>query len=199
MGPVKWLVVVIALLSYSNYVFIGFGRLTLVGLVLVVVAIGAMRWQRKLIKWAIIGATLPSLLLLSDYKGLGLEGRGEGSAISPITTFYRLLDLHTDGHLSLQHGHSFYATAVALIPKELWSGKPVGLGLELATIFNPQYVRYGHTDVALIYGEGLVNFGFIGIPLICVALGLWCGWLARRQANVLAAFDTTSGRADGCS
>lgn len=184
-GLLKWALVVVGFLTYSNLVFTGFGRLTLVALAVVMIAICAMRWNNKLVKWAMLAATWPSLLILSDYSGLGLASRGEGSAISPITTFNRLIDLHTAGHLALQHGHSFYATAVALVPKELWPGKPVGLALELAYIFNPEYARYGHTDVAMIYGEGLINFGFIGVPLICVGVAIWCRWLAKRQVNLL--------------
>lgn len=194
-GVLKWVMVVAGMLIYSNYVFNGFGRLTLVGLFMVMIAIIAMRWRRKFVKWALLLVTWPALLFLSDYSGLGLASRGEGSAISPITTFQKLIDLYTHGGLALQHGHTFYATAVALFPKQLWPGKPVGLALDLAYMFNPQYAPYGHTDVALIYGEGLINFGWLGVPLICVALAFWCRWLARRQERLMSTVDVQKVRA----
>jgi hypothetical protein len=88
---------------------------------------------------------------------------------------------------------SFYAIAVNLIPRALWPEKPVGFGKQLAWLQG--YSKENPTSVAAgIAGEGYANGGWLGLILLSLLVGAFCGLCAGvafwgfRNGNILDIF-----------
>jgi hypothetical protein len=81
-------------------------------------------------------------------------------------------------------GHTIYAILVNPIPREMWPQKPIGFGRILGQIKQGDYGRssaqaHGWSVAAGLAGEGYANGGYLGIPLLSLAIGYLCGKAAK--------------------
>ena len=85
-----------------------------------------------------------------------------GSLSAPIRSCVYIFHTYSDSD-NLLLGRTFYESATAIIPRNLWPNKPQGFGADLNQI-NP---RAGGNTVPTILGEFYVNFGFLFEVYIC--------------------------------
>jgi hypothetical protein len=84
-----------------------------------------------------------------------------------------------------------YTLVVAMVPRQVWPGKPVGFGKILAepsldpdqAIFTAAAHPGSPSFAAGLAGEGYANGGYLGLLMLSVLLGLGCG-VASRYAVV---------------
>lgn len=162
---VRLSIVLLTCAIYYFTIFDGYGRLRLAALGMAVLYFLTIRKANANFKLLILVVLAVTAVALSDRRGFD-------SAISPLYTFAGLLELGQTGQLGLARGSTFLAAAFALIPRALWESKPTGFGVELAELFHPEYVTYGHTDVALFMGEWYFNFGFVGLIAMLPLVGI---------------------------
>lgn len=184
-----WRVVASALVAiggvgaYLFSFFTGFGRLNVVVLAMVgFLLINTLRprsWHKPLLLVALV----PTMVIAGGIEAsrsaetvsaqeVLTAGRGLGSGIGPLATFAELIvsdeDTHAQG-FPRRYGLSMLEGLTAPVPRELWAGKPQGLGFLLAMYFLPEYAPFGHSMAALAYGEWYVDFwwlGFLILPLL---------------------------------
>ncbi len=61
------------------------------------------------------------------------------------------------------------------VPRELWTGKPIGSGSLLSNLLGMEF-----SNISMpIIGEGFVNFGIVGIVLFSLIIGITVGMLDR--------------------
>ena len=163
---------------------------------------GMARWQAAMLYGAVCLTGLPFLFnkrllfSLSLFFGLFL--------IFPLLDAFRRFS----GQLSLRlnpdwlfHGHldsaQSFARAIDIefvtfgwqllgavlffIPRGWWPEKPVGSGHEIAEILNLTLLN---TSLH-IFGEGYVNFGFFGVILFSIVIGIIFGMIDRRAWNTI--------------
>ncbi|MDP9143610.1 MAG: hypothetical protein M3N43_02765 [Actinomycetota bacterium] len=185
LGVWRLVLIASAFFAYSSFVFSGFGRLTL-GALGLSLAILACKWFRgRKVKVAILLVTGPTLLILAQARVAFTAGlnpdqgsiTGLESLASPLTSIARLLSKHAQ--LPRAWGSTFWASAVAFVPRGLWPAKPAGFGAELVPILSPELVGTGHSEAALSHGEWLYNFGLIGLVLMILVLGWIVRWIDR--------------------
>ncbi|MEZ9921129.1 O-antigen polymerase [Vibrio breoganii] len=76
------------------------------------------------------------------------------------------------------YGHTFYSIAVNLIPRSIWSEKPIGIGRILA-INDSGNVDTPVSFAASYSGEGWANGGWIGMVAVSIFAGFVTGFLCR--------------------
>lgn len=189
-SPLGYAAVAASFFAYVTFVFTGFGRLQIGALGLAIAVILAPHWRGRRLKAAVLLAIAPTLAYLAlsrvEFTG-GLNPNqaadvtGLESVISPFERFAELLHMASQGSISYTYGQSFFASLVALVPRSLWPGKPVGFGAELATLFDPWLVGVGHSELALLFGEWLFAFG----PLGLVAMVPVTGYVLKKLDRVL--------------
>lgn len=158
---------------------------------------GMARWQAAMLYGAIFITGLPNIfktrLLLSLVQFLGLF------LLFPLLDSFRRYsedvrisfssDWIFQGHLDaaqnvarvvdmgvVTHGSQLLGALFFFVPRAVWPSKPVGSG---------HYVA-GLSDLSLsnismhFFGEGYVNFGYFGIFIFSIFLGVFFGMLDRR-------------------
>lgn len=164
-----------AVFIFSETTFSGYGRLILVSLALIPVVLTSWRLGTRMTKGLVLTVTVPALMYLTQMReqfGLakyGTELNGIGSVVSPLHDFSRLISTHT---YEPGHGETFWAAAVVWIPRSLWEDKPVGFGLEITRILEPELLSIGQSMAALTQGEWYFNFGWWGLVPMVLAIGL---------------------------
>lgn len=162
------------------YTFNGFGRLSVVALGLSLLTLVSLRSSSRILKYVFLMLLPAGVLFLAD------SPRGLDSGISPVYTFADLLALGARSGFELGYGGTFLDAAVALVPRSLWPGKPIGFGSTLAWMFHPQYAVTGHSDVALFIGEWYYNFSYLGVALMIPVLALLLRRLDALFAKLVA-------------
>lgn len=187
----SWLSYAIVLLGffvYVEFVFAGFGRLQIGALGLALAMAMAHRWHGRTVKTAMIAAFPPVLLYLAASRVQFTAGINPGqsdavngleSVVGPFMRFAELVQLDRLGDVMYTWGHSFFAAAVAFVPRALWPDKPEGFGRELAMFFSPHLAGTGHSEAALFFGEWLFAFGLGGIAAMAGAVSVVVLWLDR--------------------
>lgn len=191
-SPLGYLLVAGAAAAYVAFVFTGFGRLQLGALGLALAVVVAPRWPGRTVKAALLLGTVPVLLALARARvafaeqvmgaAVAAQDTGLESVYAPFVRFSELWYMHTTRGLDLTYLHTFWAAAVAMVPRELWPGKPVGFGAELAEIFRPDLAGSGHSELALLSGEMVFAGGFLGLALLPLLLA----WVVQRLDRLLA-------------
>lgn len=169
-GPIAGLVTATLAAGYYWISFDGYGRLRVAALFVTMLCLMTWRVGRPWIKKVMVLIIPGALAVMS-------QDRGAGSLISPIYRFASLVDLAEAGRLDYGYGSTFLDAAVALVPRAFWPDKPEGFGRILASIFSPQYLDAGHSDVALFAGEWYYNWRWLGVVLMVPAVGLVLRWL----------------------
>lgn len=188
----KYLLLAIGFLIYLEVIFGGFGRLKVGSLGLAVVSLLSWRWLGNSAKIALVAVTLPALSFFaahrvefsSESRGISSQATGLESVIGPMARFGQLLELVQSGQLEMALGSTFLVALVALVPRGVWPDKPIGFGSELAYLFNPELAPYGHSNLALLHGELIYNFGLPGIALLLIFFGVFVNRLDLRLAQV---------------
>lgn len=84
--------------------------------------------------------------------------------------FARVIEFDT-----VTFGHQLLGVFLFFVPRELWPGKPVASGMEMAGISQLGFDTIGMN----ILGEGYINFGVPGVILFAFSFGFFCGQLDR--------------------
>ena len=89
------------------------------------------------------------------------------------------------------HGVTYAAAAVGLVPRALWSGKPVGAGPRLKNAIRPEsYALGGGRQISSytpgVVGESVMNFGAFGPPVVGAIAALLLALLGRVLARLSA-------------
>lgn len=175
--------IAIALLYFYyifNY-FAGFGRINLVTLILSIFLIIQLRVTFKGTKPLITVLFFPLIILGSLLRGGSLDNifGGIGSIVSPYYRLGQLVELYMNNYISPSFGKTFIAAFLVFIPRNIWKNKPWSFNREITKIFAPQYVAYGHSEVATVLGEFIYNFGFVGIILYILTIGFFVSYLDK--------------------
>lgn len=184
---------------YYAYLFNDYGRIVLgsLGFALAVVLANRSRGRRHVKVW-LLAVAAPAVFLLGRIRAAASaddqDADGLGSVVTPFRDFTRLLDLNAMGALPREWGDTFWASAVTLVPRAMWPGKPDGLGAVLVPILSPHMVGTGHTHAALSPGEWLINFGLVGLVLMVPVTGLALRWIDRAVDRVASRPLTTPRR-----
>lgn len=177
-------------LVFAQTAFTGYGRLLLVALgMLGLVAVGsaAGRWT----KIAVITSVPPGLSILVDLREdvvlvSGATLSGIGSIVNPLQTFDTLVAASNAGAFEHGHGDSFAASLLFWLPRSVWPARPSGFGTELTGMLSPELLSVGHSSSSLIFGEWFYNFGWLGLPLMCIIIGPAVRLLDASHARILA-------------
>ena len=185
-GIFSYLLVAASFGVYVGFVFTGFGRLQIGALGIAIAAAMAHRWRGRVIKIALLLAFPPVLSYLAASR-VAFSGAlnpnqsasvtGLESAIGPFVRFAELVKFESEGLIDHSWFHTFFAAAVALVPRQLWPTKPVGFGAELADFFRPDLIGRGHSEAALFHGEWLYAFGLPGLVVMVIVVGLLVRWI----------------------
>lgn len=170
----SYVIIAAGFVIYIEVIFTGFGRLTLGSLGLALAMAATHRWPGRSVKVALIAAAAPVVMYMAMERveftssmNPAAEGSVSGleSVLSPLARFSQLLDMSVSGILEHSWGRSVVASAVVLVPRELWPEKPEGLGAELGALFRPE-LSETYTALALIHGEAVYGFGVLGLLLL---------------------------------
>lgn len=184
-----YLIVLAGFAGYATFIFEGFGRLVLGALGIVIAAAVAHRWKGRLVKIALV-AIMPFVLsYMADERAefaAQLSGTGQTkesgleSVVWPMLRFSQLIGLDRAGELVHGWGSTFFTSAVALFPRALWPEKPLGFGRELTYIFAPHLLETNHSEGALLFGEFLFNYGFLGLIVAVPVFAFSLNWFERK-------------------
>lgn len=183
-----------AALVYAQFVFTGFGRLQLGALGLGVAMCLAPRWRGRRVKAALMIGTVPGLLYLaqirvaftSEVAGASIAARSSGleSVYGPFVRFAELAHIEfSPDSLDYTYLHTFWASLVAVVPREIWPSKPIGFGAELAMLFRPELAGSGHSELALLSGEFIFAAGALGLAVLPLVLAWSLAALDRLAAG----------------
>lgn len=166
---------------YMEIVFTGFGRLVVGGLGLGIAMAFSARLPGLRVKIFLTIAVVPAMLffireridIVTEMRGSEASyGDGIGSILLPFRRFSELLSDYADGSIPSMLLEPFFAAAVVWVPRELWPGKPVGLGAVLSDYFRPDLAGVGHSELALMHGEWLLSFGILGVFAVPFVIAL---------------------------
>lgn len=176
----SWSTLVIGgtLILYSEFFHAGTGRLLLVALACAVGVIFAARFQKRVLKVAIV-VIVPFALWWMASDRLALEeglssgasaGRtGLESMIAPLNVFSLLVEaLHEQG-FTPSYGYNLLSVPALVIPESIWPSQPHALGYEVVLFDSPELYGDGiFSTVVSSTGEGVYNFGWWGLPIVIV-------------------------------
>ena len=134
------------------------------------------RTRTPLVKTAVLTVSAPVTLALVRVREAfgaatteaGLDGLG--SVVAPLATLQRLLDLATS--IPSGQGSTFVASFLVWMPRSLWPTKPDGFGTTLTAKLEPALLPLGHSMAAHSGGEWFYNFGYFGLVLMVLVLGV---------------------------
>lgn len=180
-------ILVVGLFLVSEFIFSGFGRLSLAAIVVSVVAVASLHYRKRFVKWIVVVATIPAIMYLSAQRLAFLAAErgvdpqsheGIGSVVGPLVSSAAIIDAVQVGSISPALGYTVLAALVVWIPRDLWEGKPNGFGYDMVPITQPQLAGVaGYSDAALITGEAVWNFGVYFAPVFLLAVVLGLGYL----------------------
>lgn len=168
--------------AFLEFVFTGFGRIVVGGLLLSGLVLANMVHPRSRHKAIVIMALVPGVLA-AGWIGLSRSGKevhslwdtlspdAVASAVIPLEVFGELIE--EDGEPNAfprRYGMTYAEGLSQLVPREYWEGKPLGLPTQLTAHRTPERVEAGVTWAALSYGEWHINFGRIGFLLMPLVL-----------------------------
>lgn len=185
------LLVGITLILYTEFFHSGTGRLRLVALACAVAVIYTIRFPLRRLKVAIV-SIIPFALIWMANDRLALQeslaaGASDGrtgleSMIAPLNVFSLLLEaLHEQG-FEPSYGYNLLSVPALVIPEFVWPGQPMALGYEVVRFYAPE--KYGdgiYSTVVSSTGEGIFNFGWLGLPLVII----FAAWALRLLDSLL--------------
>lgn len=175
----RTLVIGATLVLYSEFFHAGTGRLLLVALACAIAVIYAARFQSRSFKLAIV-ILIPLALWWMAHDRLALEESlgqtvaaertGLESMTASLNVFALLLEaLHEQNFTPSSYGYNLLSVPALLIPESVWPNQPQALGYEVVRFYDP--ARYGDgifSTVVSFAGEGIYNFGWLGLAIVIV-------------------------------
>lgn len=166
--------------------FDGFGRLPVIGLCAGVAIIFSIRQRTRLLK---VCAAVLTPLAAAVLTSLRIERLGGGTSevdsdVGGIWSFARLIGY--GDRLEFAEGQTFFATAVIWFPRDWWDAKPFGLETQIVWLLEPHLSNTGHSMVATVFGEWYYNFGWWGVAVMALPVGLAVRWLDVRRKRMIA-------------
>lgn len=188
-SPLRTIVIAGVLLTFYFVVFTGYGRLRLAALCLIILLVAQYRLTTR-VKALTLTATVPVLLVFaaigesrfaakSSDPTAQASASGLGSLVNPLATFAQF----ASRDLELGHGSTFLAPVVALVPRDLWSDKPVQFGAVVVREMRPDMVGTNLAMPCLAQCEWYYNFSWLGMALTIPVLGYIVRWLDVRLAR----------------
>lgn len=182
------------LVLYAELFHSGQGRLRVVALACTIGVLVSIRFQKRIVKLAVVGL-IPLALLWLSYDRLSLQeslqtGASEGrtgleSMMSPIIVFAQLLEAQQVQGFPLSYGYNLLSFLALLAPGE---AEPRALGYELVQITSPERYGSGYSVVASSTGEAVYNFGLFGfvvvVPVVAFIVHMLDKLLARTVTKV---------------
>jgi hypothetical protein len=177
----RLLLIASAFALYVQTIFTGFGRLTLVALIMVIGVLVCARLNGRTFKVLTLAAAPVAVWTVAQIRvalvqqlhpgsptpNLTLDALG--SMVSPLETFGRLLSLRTE--LEFGWGETFAAAVTVYVPRFMWKDKPIGFGSELTRLLEPQLVSANHSMAALAAGEWFYNWQWLGLAAMVLVVG----------------------------
>ena len=133
-------------------------------------------WKGLLIKnrlnYFIIGSIFLIFPLLDNFRRIS-----EDNLFSIEYNLDFLFKGHFDSYLSIgeviqfdfvTHGYQLLGNLLFFVPRSLWSSKPEGTGYTFVKDFNLDFANVS----ANYYAEGFANFGYLGMFIFALALGM---------------------------
>ena len=116
-------------------------------------------------------ARYPSDLFID---GIWMEMFKSNEFSYPIQTLINYVDTES---WSLHWGESYFRLPLYFIPRQIWTGKPISLGMQfLLDIFGTTSVQgYAYTPIT----EAFVNFSWFGPLIVMCMFGFIMNWLVR--------------------
>lgn len=162
--------------SFWFFIFSGGGRLNLVVLALIGVVVVSMRAERRRLKALILIAATPMVMLLGWIEMMGARaetvGEGLASVVNPLKYFGELVVAHGHEIFQLGGGEAFLTTAFFWIPESIWPDKPEGFGAVLSDLLRPDLAGTNNSLAALSFGDWFYDFGWLGIGLMVLIVGI---------------------------
>lgn len=194
----KRLLLLVAVLTtsalYYEFMFGSFGRLVLGSIVCAMAVVYSVRRTSYLPKMVLLAGTAPALFYLAQQRLAFVKetwnyqapsGEGIASVTGPFVSCAQIAAAYWDGVISPTFGSTLWATAVFWVPRNMWTGKPVGFGAEIVYITQPGNLDVpDFSDAATIVGELIWNLGLVLIAGGIVLLALGIRWLDRRLAAI---------------
>jgi hypothetical protein len=191
----KWLLAALScvltlsiLMVYLVAHFTGFGRLMIASLGISIMFITSLTFRAGWVKAITILTSGPLLVVAAQIRSTSsitarslLENplSGLSSMLAPYFEFDRILrSVGMPGGLrefEFQWGKASVPAVSWLVPRWVWPSKPAqfGLGYLLTRWFRPDLASVGHTFAGGSYlGEVYVNFGFLGLLMAPLVLGI---------------------------
>lgn len=160
-----WLTVTATIGAFYLLSFAGYGRLNVVTLVFcslaVLTASAGTRWWKA--------APLIISPLAIYWAGVvrspfgGFSAAEFSSALSPLITFSDILSLVDLGAAPLLLGTSYLYPFYFWVPRAFWAAKPDGIGNAYVRWIAPELAGTDHSLAVSYLGEGVANFGPIGV------------------------------------
>jgi hypothetical protein len=189
----KWLLTVLSCVLtlsilgvYLMVHFTGFGRLMIATLGISIVFVASVIWKSRWIKAIAFLASGPLLVIAAQIRSsstitahslLRNPLSGLYSMLAPYLEFGEILQrVGMPGSMrefEFQWGKAFVPAVSWFVPRWIWPSKPMALGHQLTLWFRPDLVSVEHTFAGGSYlGEFYVNFGFLGLLVVPLVLGI---------------------------
>jgi hypothetical protein len=105
-------------------------------------------------------------------------GNGDYDAFAQIANAVRYVDI-----VGIEWGRQFVGVVLFWVPRTMWPDKPIDTGALLA-----EYRGYRYTNLSSpLWAESLVNFGWFGLIVVMIGLGLLVRRADRRISQALLA------------
>ena len=195
--------VALAGVAYLVVAFSGFGRIVVAELGLAaLICLGfvrAARWPKLVLTLGVIPVAIVGGLVgqvrssgegfsLSQIQGASVApvleaGAGLTSVYSPLVDSARLVEMDRRGTtvVPLEYGLTAQDLVLTIVPRAIWADKPVQLGRTIVEVLQPQYADIGHSLAVGLWGEGFINFRYVGF----VVYPLMAAWLALKADFVV--------------
>lgn len=163
--------------AFAAFFFTGGGRLVLGSLAVALALVAGTRWTPAYLKPTMVLSLPPALWLLATDRSArteqflhGYRETGLESVVWPQRVFFQMLESVTYHDFPLGGGSTFAAASVIWVPREVWPDKPVGFGTVLTALYKPHLLAVGHSEAALVHGEFVYNFGWMGLIVLAVVV-----------------------------
>lgn len=154
-------------------------------------------WVKVLISAGIFAAINYLLLIAISFRNTGIDAYFQGTVtidsnakhlgLNMAEELFYINTFYEQGQLNLMYGMDYVAEALNIIPRFLWTDKPL-LGHEYNLLRNPSSGIQA-TIAAGFIGRGVINFGsWLGPIAPAIFMALWSTFLAQlwsQRASIL--------------
>lgn len=169
-------VAVLIILSSTNPRVISLGRVALVLPIAFILGIVAPRiWRDGLSRGGTIEEAIQSALSIESAIGDFVGGLDTAM----IDAFEMQVAAQNNGTLDLRFGETYLHALAAVIPRQMWPDKPEAVDVFLNSALFPATHDLGIGFAFGVYSEPYLNFGPVGVILVCLVFGAVLGRATR--------------------